>query len=346
MTPAGQVIPLHPRRPDRALQRRVWFGFDIGARMTPIRHADHADRAGAIQGSTLIVGTDGGLFKSTDGGASFTDALNIGITSHLIYSVGSSPAYPNSIIGGFQDNGTRVRSSVTPTTFNQYIGGGGFGSAIHRTNGLMLGSLYYTRIYKSTTATGDVFTSASSGITESNNSSAAPFNTGIVSWDGDAGGNTVFTWVNTKVYKSTNFAASWAALGTTGLTNTQTSPLYIRGVGVAKSDVNRIGVVANGGRVFLYSNGGATWTAGGSLPNNGLSLSKIAFDPANAAIVYVASVAADASKSHLWKSTDGGASWARFGSGMPLVNVEDLFISPDATMVRAATFGRGFWQLN
>lgn len=367
-------------------QRSNWLAqFSL-----PYVHADF--HAGAIQGTTLIVGTDGGLFKSTDGGTTFTDALNIGITSHLVYSVGSSPAYPNSVIGGFQDNGTRVRSSVTPTTFNQYIGGDGFGSAVHRTNGLMLGSLYYTRIYKSTTAKGDVFSTASTGITESNNSAAAPFNTGIVTWDGDAGGNTVFTWVNTKVYKSTNFATSWAALGTTGLTNTTANPLYIRGVGVAPSDVNRIGVVANGGRVFLSSNGGTSWTAGGTMPNNGLSLSKIAFDPVNPAVIYVASVAATATASHLWKSTDGGAtfaaidtaagfptgvpvnvikvdptntsalyvgthlgvyrstdagaSWARFGSGMPLVNVEDLYISPDATLVRAATFGRGFWQLN
>jgi photosystem II stability/assembly factor-like uncharacterized protein len=353
----------------------------------PYVHADF--HAGAIQGTTMIVGSDGGLFKSTDGGTTWTDALNIGITSHLVYSVGSSPAFPNAVIGGFQDNGTRVRSSVTPTTFNQYIGGDGFGSAVHRTNGLMLGSLYYTRIYKSTTAAGDVFNAASTGISESNNSASAPFNTGIVAWDGDAGGNTVFTWVNLKVYKSTNFASSWAALGTTGL---PTTSFVIRGVGVAPSDVNRIGVVASGGRVFLTSNGGTSWTAGGTLPNNGLSLSKISFDPVNPAIVYVASVAATATASHLWKSTDGGATfaaidtaagfptgvpvntikvdptssnalyagthlgvyrstdgganWARFGTGMPLVNVEDLYLSPDATLVRAATFGRGFWQLN
>ena len=354
----------------------------------PYVHADF--HAGTIQGTTLIVGTDGGLFKSTDGGTTFTDALNIGITSHLIYSVGSSPAFPNTVIGGFQDNGTRVRSSVTPTTFNQYLGGDGFGSAVHRSNGLMLASVYYTRIFKSTTASGEVFNEASIGITESNNSATAPFYTGVVTWDGDA--NTVFTWVYTKVYKSTNFATSWTALGTTGLSNTQAMPLYIRGVGVAPSDVNRIGVVANGGRVFLSSNGGTSWAAAGTPPNNGLSLSKIAFDPVNPAILYVASVAADASKSHLWKSSDGGATfvaidgaagfptgvpvntikvdpttssalyvgthlgvyrstdggttWARFGSGMPLVNVEDLYVSPDATMVRAATFGRGFWQLN
>ena len=357
----------------------------------PYVHADF--HAGAIQGTTIIVGSDGGLFKSTDGGTSWTDALNIGITSHLVYSVGSSPAFPNSVIGGFQDNGTRVRSSVTPTTFNQTIGGDGFGSAVHRSNGLMLGSLYYTRIYKSTSAAGDVFAAASTGITESNNAAAAPFNTGIVAWDGDAGGNTVFTWVNTKVYKSTNFATSWAALGTAGLpASTAASPLYIRGMGVAAGDVNRIGVVANGGRVFLTSNGGTSWTAAGALPNNGLSLSKIAFDPVNPSTLYVASVAATATAAHLWKSTDGGAtfaaidnatgfptgvpvntvkvdptntsalyvgthlgvyrstdggaSWARFGTGMPLVNVEDLYVSPDATLVRAATFGRGFWQLN
>ena len=349
----------------------------------------HADfHAAAMLGTTLIVGSDGGLFKSTDAGTTFTDALNVGITSHLIYSVGSSPAYPNSIIGGFQDNGTRVRSSVTPTTFNQYIGGDGFGSLVHPTNGLMLGSLYYTRIYKSTTATGNVFNAANTGITESNSQTAAPFNTGIVPWAGDAGGNTIFTWVNAKVYKSTNFAGSWAAIGISGL---PTTSFVIRSVGVAPSNVNIVGLVANGGRVYQTTNGGTSWSLAGTLPNNNLSLSKVTYDPVNPSILYVASAAATATASHLWKSVNGGASftaidgggfpagvpvntvrvdpgntsvvyagthlgiyrsidggtnWARFGSGLPLVNVEDIYISPTSSVVRIATFGRGFWQLN
>lgn len=350
----------------------------------PYVHADF--HAAAIEGSTMIIGTDGGLFKSTDGGATFTDALNLGLTTHLIYSVGSSPANVNAVIGGFQDNGTRVRAGST-TTYNQYIGGDGFGSVVHRTNAnLMLGSLYYTRIQKSTNG-GVLFSAATSGITGTNNPSLAPFNTGITYWEGAANADTVYTWTNTRVYKSVNFGSSWTAVGAAGL---PTSSLFIRGVGVAASNVNAMGIVANGGRVFLTSNGGVSWKQTATLPNNGSSLSKIAFDPKNTSVIYVSSVAANAGYNHMWKSVDGGntwavietglptgvpvntvkvdpvnsnivytgttlgiyrsvdggANWARFGSGMPLVEVTDIYTSPDAKMLRVSTFGRGFWQIN
>lgn len=346
----------------------------------------HADFHAATQDSAgnLYVGSDGGLFKSTNGGTTWSDSLNIGIASHLIYSVGSSAANPSAVIGGFQDNGTRVRSGTT-STYNQYLGGDGFGSAIHATNGqTMLGSLYYSRIFKSTNG-GTTFTAACSGITECNNSGTAPFITGITSWAGNA--DTVYTWTNTKVYKSTNYAGSWTALGVSGL---PTTSLYLRGVGVAASNNNVVGAVANSGRLFLSSNGGSSWTQSGALPNHGSSLSSVWFDSVDYNTVYVTSVAADASKNHVWKSTnfgqtwttidgnglpagvpvntlendpnnrttlyagthlgvyrstDGGTSWVRFGSNMPLVNVTDIYVSPDSSLVRASTFGRGFWEL-
>jgi len=142
--------------------------------------------------------------------------------------------------------------------------------------------------------------------------------------------------------------------------------------------------------VFLSNNGGGSWTAASAPTNNGLSLSYIAFDPVDPNIVYVASVAPDFTRTHLWRSTnfgaswtaidggdfptgipvdvieidpanrnvlyagthlgiyrspDRGATWVRFGAGMPLVEVSDIYLSDDSSLMRAATFGRGFWEL-
>ena len=295
------------------------------------------------------------------------------------------------MIAGLQDNGTRVRVSNS-TVFNQEIGGDGFGCNINRGNSnQMLGSLYYTRPYKSTDG-GLNFTQACSGITECNNSSTGVFTTRFAEYRGDTTGNTIYTFSNTKVYKTTNYATSWTAMGTSGF---PTSPaLYLRNVGSAQSNASTVGVVANSGRAYLTTNGGTSWTSiGGTLlPGNGNSLSAISFDPTNANTIYIASVAPTSSSNHLWKSTnggtsftaidssasgfpfgvpvnsiqpdptngaylyagthlgvyrstDGGATWARFGNGMPLVNVTDLYVAPDASLVRAATFGRSVWEL-
>jgi hypothetical protein len=392
-----QLIIVHPTNPNL-----VYFGgalhlaktTDGGSTYTqvsnwlgqfnlPYVHADFHAAAFDSSGK-LYVGNDGGIFTTADGGATFSDALNVGIASHLVYDIGSSGGDRNAIIAGLQDNGTRVRVG-TSSVFNQELGGDGFDCEIHATNGkLMLGTLYYSRIYKSTDG-GLNWASASTGITESNNSSSAPFITVLSKWDGDPTGNTVFTYSNTKVYKSTNFAGSWSALGVTGLP----AGIFIRGVGAAKSNGSVVGIVASGGRVFLTNNGGTSWTQTGALPNNGLSTSSIAFDPTNPNTLYVTSVAPDATKAHTWKSTDfgatftaienglpagvpvnqlsvdpgssttlyaathlgvyrstdAGASWTRFGTGMPLVNVTDIEILPDSSLVRAATFGRSVWEL-
>jgi hypothetical protein len=362
----------------------------------------HADFHGGTVSSSgaLYVGTDGGIFRSTDASSAaagntiptFTDTLNKGIFSHLVYQVGSTTNASSEVIIGLQDDGTRVRVGAT-TTFNQIIGGDGFGCDISQGDATkMLGSLYYDRIQRSTNS-GTSFTNACTGIAECNNSSSAPFVTVLSRWDGDATGNTLFTFSNAKVYKTTNYATSWTALGTTGLP-TAASGLIIRGVGSAKSSATTVGVVANSGRVFLTTNG-TSWTQIGSstsLPGNGLSLSSIKFDPTNANIIYVASVAPSLTANHLWRSpdagttwaaidsgaagfphgvpvnavfvdpvtpttiyaathlgvytsSDSGATWTRYGSGMPLVNVTDLYLASDASLIRAGTYGRSVWEL-
>jgi PKD repeat protein len=355
----------------------------------PYVHADfHASHIAA--NGYLYVGSDGGIFRSTDAGSTFTDTLNVGIASHLVYQVGSSLNSHDAVIAGLQDNGTRVRETNT-TIFDQQVGGDGFGCNMNRSNATqMLGSLYYNRVQKSTDG-GLNFTQACSGITECNNSTTGSFITRIIPFAGDTTGNTVYTFSSTKVYKSTNYAGSWTAVGATGMI---ASGAIVRNFGVAPSNGSVLGVVTSGGGASISTNSGTSWTSvgGTNLSGNGNSLSYVAFDPTNTSIVYIASVAPDATKTHLWKSTnggtafsaidssasgfphgipvnsiqpdptngqtlyagthlgvyrstDGGTSWTRYGSGMPLVNVPDLYISPDSSLVRAATFGRSVWEL-
>src|SRR6185503_16986140 len=47
----------------------------------------------------------------------------------------------------------------------------------------------------------------------------------------------------------------------------------------------------------------------------------------------------------VYRSTDTGASWSRFGSGLPAVSIRSLAIRPDGTLLRAATYGRGLFEV-
>lgn len=377
----------------------------------------HADfHTTACKGGMIYVGDDGGLsiFKdpwratiptgATGSGGTPSDTTfvdntrNGGLATHMVYNVGSttaaSPADSKYRISlGMQDNGTRIRQpnagsttlTGTETTFDDMIGGDGFATLINPADGTqMLGSLYYTDIYKSTDG-GANFSESISGLTGAASSTSAPFQPRLAQGD-SAHPNTVYTATNYTVFQSTNFGGTWTALPTTGLP----SNYPIRNVGAAYGDPQALGVVTNGGLVCLSYNGGSSWTQRSGLPGNQYNNSYVWFDRANSSIVYAASVALSATANHLWKSTDqgatwtaidgngfpfgipvhvvqtdpkdpntvyagtdfgvyysidGGSNWSRFGSGMPMVAVRDLYIAPDDSVIRAATFGRGVWQL-
>jgi len=405
-----------------------WYGYGH-----VYAHADFHAAAWSASGSTLYLANDGGLcivrnpyLSPVPTGTGYVASVvtfidnrrNKGLVSHMVYNVGStasaSPADSKwRITLGMQDNGTRVRQpntsggtlTGTEGTFEDRIGGDGFATLIHPANGdLMLGSMYYTDIYRSTDGGASNFSESISGITEANDKNFAPFAPKLVSGD-TAHPNTVYTSTNGKVYQSLNFGSSWTALGTIGLpapldassTTTPTpTPLFIRNLNAAAGDPNALGLAGNQSRVYLSYTGGSAWSqvAGSpaaALPGSSSYLSCIEFDRANSATVYVGSVAPVATANHLWKSTNSGASWtaidvangfpfgipvhvvkadpltaqkvyvgtdfgvyvssnggstwSRFGSNLPLVAVRDLYVAPDGSFLRAATYGRGVWEL-
>ncbi|MFP5284213.1 MAG: WD40/YVTN/BNR-like repeat-containing protein, partial [Thermoanaerobaculia bacterium] len=224
----------------------------LGEHELPYVHADFHCAAFDGRGN-LWVGNDGGVAKSTDGGDTWSTSENRGLPTHLVYSVGSSLSSQNAVILGMQDNGTRVRTGAT-SSFPQRIYADGFGAVIHPLDHRkVLGSAYYTRILKSTDG-GRTFRGSYEGkILEAGKRSEAPFFTKIVPWTGDTKGNTVYTFVNSRLYKSPDFGDSWTAIQVDGLNGT------IRNFGVAASDGQRLAVVSEGDAIHLSLDGGSTW---------------------------------------------------------------------------------------
>ncbi|HTA94037.1 MAG TPA: hypothetical protein VK745_30875, partial [Polyangiaceae bacterium] len=54
----------------------------------------------------------------------------------------------------------------------------------------------------------------------------------------------------------------------------------------------------------------------------------------------------DPSGENVYRTTDGGNTWARFGTGLPRVAVTGMFVARDGSLVRVSTKGRGVWEIH
>jgi photosystem II stability/assembly factor-like uncharacterized protein len=92
-----------------------------------------------------------------------------------------------------------------------------------------------------------------------------------------------------------------------------------------------------GARVAKSTDGGLTFTdSSKGLPD--LPVNRVLVSPVDPNTLYAATFLG------VYRSTDAGATWSRFGSGLPQVEVRDLYMPPDGSFLRVATYGRGVWQ--
>jgi hypothetical protein len=332
----------------------------------PYVHADVHCLSWIPANNSLYVGCDGGVFRSTNNGTSYSDvSSNLQISQQ--YRLGVAQLNGNKILTGWQDNGSNLKNG---TAHSQVLGGDGMECIIARTNdNVMYGEIYYGAIYKSTNNGGTFNPIVNSGGTGVNADGAwvTPYAMGATDNDLYVGKSTI--------YKSSNAGTSFTAMGTfgTGVVNafavavsnvnviyaskgsalyktTNASAfsaisglpnLYITSIAVSSIDENKVWVTFSGysagSKVYYSSNGGTSWTnISGSLPN--IPSNTIVFQNTGSDALYVGTDAG------VYYKDNSLADWIPYMNGLPNVVVDELEIHAATNTITAATYGRGTWR--
>jgi photosystem II stability/assembly factor-like uncharacterized protein len=288
-------------------------------------HADHhALWFAPSDPSIVLLGNDGGLFKSTDGGSSFRE-LPLPVTQ--FYAIEASE--DGQIIGGFQDNGTRQTPSGRANEWRGIYGGDGMTPLIDpNSRSTIYAGSQYGNIVKSTD-NGTSFRSAISGASGRFN-----WHTPITIDPASAGtGSTTLYMGSHRLFRSTNNAASWTAISgdLTGGDQGRNDVTFgtITTIAVAPSERNTIYVGTDDGRLWVTVDYGRNFRAiNAGLPAHWVT--RVTVDPKNDAVVYVtfSGFREAQSSAHVFRSEDHGGRWINISAGLPPTPVNDLVVNP------------------
>jgi hypothetical protein len=139
-----------------------------------------------------------------------------------------------------------------------------------------------------------------------------------------------------RVYRSADGGNTWTRVDLGGLSGFWVTNLEIHPTDPLTAFVT---LATTGVTVYSTTNGGTVWTARDTgLPP--FAAQVVRFDPTDPSTLYCGTDVG------VYRSTDSGATWSQFGSGLPAVSVYDLGATLDGSLLRAATHGRGIWELN
>ena len=345
----------------------VWKSTNSGTTMTKVNnwsspsqpsytHADiHLLR---FYNGELFAGTDGGFYKSSNGGIVFTD-LTEGLQIGQFYRITVSESNSDKMVGGLQDNGGYALNN---SQWQNYYGADGMYTAIDPNNEDLFygftqqggslnisdnsggsltsqiggpetgnwqtplvmnkeGELYagYSRLYKLCGSFQEV---------------SPTFGTNIDFLEiDDINPDNIYVAINNSLRKSTDRGLSF--------TNVSSFSSNITSIEVNSSNSDIIYVTTSGssnGKVYRSTNGGLNFTdITGSLPSVTKNIIKHQDFHSQNPLYLGTSLG-------VYRYDDTLGDWESFDNGLPNVSVSDLEINYNDANITASTYGRGVWQ--
>jgi photosystem II stability/assembly factor-like uncharacterized protein len=290
---------------------------------TPVVHADHhAITFDPVTQNLLYDGNDGGIYRSTNGGVSYT-AVNNNLEITQFYSGAVSPD-GSAILGGAQDNGHLKFSSGTSWT--EVFGGDGGYSALDQSNPQISYEEYVYLAMSKTINGGSNWSGCTNGLSDADNTSLCLF---IAPFSMNPENSNVLTAGSDKVWITSNSAATW-----TQSSNTLSASNLVTAVTAVNSASPYLGFAGTeNGKVFKCTNldptaGIDSWTEITPPANNAAYVRRITVDPTDKQKIYVCYSGYNNTNNgkHIWYSTDQGTSWSDISTGLPDVPVHTLVV--------------------
>lgn len=329
----------------------------------------------------FYVGGDGGMWKSSNGGSTFVN-MNGGLGLFLFYAVDSQENDPAVVCGGAQDNSSLVRTTGDVWDL-QAVTGDGFVCAIDPQNPNYSYITSYPGSYPSVSRSTNGVLGSYSGITGAGSgiSSGDRINW-VTPYTLDPNAPATLLLGTHRVYRSTDHGSHWDPVGPADMT----AGGVLNVVEFNRSDSRIVYAGSGDGKIWRSSDNGVNWTDISAGIASGLPVNDVAGDPedpdralsavggfnhahllewtaargtwvelggglpnvpANTVLMKTGSEVYVGTDVGVFKSVDGGATFAPFMNGLPQgLVVTDLKYSRTTSVLTAGTYGRGAYQVS
>ena len=296
-----------------------------------------------VNGNTLYYCTDGGMYKTTDNCANWSDVENIPNTQ--FYHVAYNPFSPDQSFGGSQDNGTLGGNASGFNSWNRIFGGDGFKPFFDPDNS----NLFYVETQNGGLAYTDDggfynFYDFTTGIDEEDRRS----------WDMpylmSQQDNTYFICGTYRIYEMNGAPfGTWSVISP-DLTDGPVSEdrfHVITTVSQSPLNANYLYAGTSDGNVWATSDG-STWNNVTSfLPER--YVTSILASPINSNTVFVTHSGYKYNEfiPHVHKSQDNGQNWTDISGDLPQMAVNDIVVTPGyEDKIFVATDGGVYYTVN
>jgi photosystem II stability/assembly factor-like uncharacterized protein len=358
----------------------AWSGGNTGATIHPDHHSFAFD---PLDHLTVYSGNDGGIYRSTDGGTTWSDSINRGLCLTMFEFLDQHPTSDAVVFSGTQDNGTeQYRNS--PVFHHADDGDGGFvvidpvdpRNVIHEYFNIspirsQLGGAYGT--FTQSLGTGlsgsslfyppftlcaenanwiafgaqQLFIDKAQGTGGWPTAITLPGATGVIS--------AINFLSRTLIYCATNRGEVYAVRSADGGVTWTPTPLhaaplphrFVWDIAVQPGNVSRIVAVVSGFGTGHVWRGVVPATGAATWTDiSGSGTTGVPDIPANAVVIDPTAPATYyvGTDVGVFRTTDGGVTWGDFGHGLPNSSVYDLRLHATQRLLRAATNGRGMWE--